>query len=265
MVHVSRSHLLGKNHRANWIRSLIKSGRRPEIVVLARVAASTADAAERFWIAYFRAYGARLVNLTDGGLSRTHLDPEVRRKHSKFMREYRASLTSEQRGRLSAKLSAAKKGRPPTPSVMRAQAEWRQSEAGRLQMSRSSKQYWSSIPIADRQRRMAEMRAKRLGRARFWSEASRRKLAELMRIRNKTIVRTPEAAVKRGEAIRRFWANLTPAERLLRSVRLKAFASRPEYRDKLREAQRRRWESATEEERRIAGARLTNGRKKVLG
>lgn len=55
-----------RNHRACWIRSLLKQGRRPVLVV---VEEGTGDwqAAEKRWIQHYRDQGADLVNATDGG------------------------------------------------------------------------------------------------------------------------------------------------------------------------------------------------------
>lgn len=55
-------------HKSNWIKSLLSSGKRPGIVILEEVALSEWERAERRWIEYHRATGARLTNTTDGGL-----------------------------------------------------------------------------------------------------------------------------------------------------------------------------------------------------
>ncbi len=55
-------------HKGNWVKGLVAVGLRPEIEVLESVVDSQElDEAERFWIAYYRALGCRLTNLTDGG------------------------------------------------------------------------------------------------------------------------------------------------------------------------------------------------------
>lgn len=58
----------GTNHKANWIRTLIRAGLKPEIFVIEEVADErTAKEREIYWIAYLKAQGYRLTNSTDGG------------------------------------------------------------------------------------------------------------------------------------------------------------------------------------------------------
>ena len=54
-------------HRANWIRSLRKKGQRHEECVLEVVELDALNQAEMWWIAYGRACGWPLTNLTHGG------------------------------------------------------------------------------------------------------------------------------------------------------------------------------------------------------
>lgn len=52
----------------NWVKSLIKQGIRPQIIVIEEfLDASGLNDAEQFWISYFKGLGSRLTNLTDGG------------------------------------------------------------------------------------------------------------------------------------------------------------------------------------------------------
>jgi hypothetical protein len=64
-----RSHLhdSARNHRTNWIRSLLKRGKKPRLVVIEVVPGARLQPRERFWIAEMRRRGERLTNLTDGG------------------------------------------------------------------------------------------------------------------------------------------------------------------------------------------------------
>ncbi len=55
------------NHRLNWIRSLIDSGKSPVILIVETVSDSNWEERERFWISHFRKQGCDLVNGTDGG------------------------------------------------------------------------------------------------------------------------------------------------------------------------------------------------------
>ncbi len=54
-------------HKANWLRGIANAGKAPVVRVLDRVSAENWQARERFWIAFFRASGADLTNMTDGG------------------------------------------------------------------------------------------------------------------------------------------------------------------------------------------------------
>jgi hypothetical protein len=56
-----------RTHRARWINALSSRGLKPVMVELEEVATEDRAAAERKWIAHYRATGARLVNATDGG------------------------------------------------------------------------------------------------------------------------------------------------------------------------------------------------------
>jgi len=55
-----------QNHRANWFRKLASEGTPPVLLEL-EVVAEGWEEAERFWIAYFKFLGARLLNATRGG------------------------------------------------------------------------------------------------------------------------------------------------------------------------------------------------------
>jgi hypothetical protein len=56
-----------RNHREKWIHAMTTAGVTPEIFSVESVSAAERVEAERFWIAYFRSLGCRLVNATDGG------------------------------------------------------------------------------------------------------------------------------------------------------------------------------------------------------
>ncbi len=101
-------------HKSNWIRSLLAEGLDYEIAVL-----ETAEAEEmlpqleRWWIAYGRASGWPLTNLTDGG------DGWLGGNHSE---EAKAKIAAAQRGKVysdstKAKLAAALLGKSRPPEV----------------------------------------------------------------------------------------------------------------------------------------------------
>jgi hypothetical protein len=112
---------LRRRHVYNWWRSLEGE---PVLRVLAQCQASAAGSMERTLIAAFRAKGARLTNLTDGGegVPGRVCSPETRAKMSasnvgkKRTAETRARISAAQKGRVHsaerrAKNSAANKGK----------------------------------------------------------------------------------------------------------------------------------------------------------
>lgn len=65
--HKSSAHLKEKTYKNNWIKQLIYEGLSYDIVVLEDTSREEIVQAERWWIAYGRALGWPLTNLTDGG------------------------------------------------------------------------------------------------------------------------------------------------------------------------------------------------------
>ncbi|MDO9541688.1 MAG: NUMOD3 domain-containing DNA-binding protein [Kiritimatiellia bacterium] len=65
-LHLSESRQGLKNHRCNWIRSVLSKGYLPTIQLIGEVEGNGCKE-EIAWIAYGRAEGWRLVNETDGG------------------------------------------------------------------------------------------------------------------------------------------------------------------------------------------------------
>ena len=84
-----------KSYKANWIRKVLASGKRPEILIIETCNENNWRAAETFWIASLRAAGFRLTNNSDGGECGPRWDllpEEVRKKQadnvSRSMRLY---------------------------------------------------------------------------------------------------------------------------------------------------------------------------------
>lgn len=70
-----------RNHRLNWVRSLLVLNLEPNIILLERCAlASELPRVERSQIAHFRAHGDRLTNETDGGEGIPNPSEDTRRK-----------------------------------------------------------------------------------------------------------------------------------------------------------------------------------------
>lgn len=77
-VHRRPSEMRRHNYKVSWIKSLLAAGLDYEIAVLEEVASKHALAdTERFWIAYGRASGWPLTNLTDGGDGRIGHVPDA--------------------------------------------------------------------------------------------------------------------------------------------------------------------------------------------
>lgn len=96
-----------KTHRDCWIFALLSLGLKPELVVFQELKEKQIlDQAETFWIAYFRAMGCQLANLTDGGKSNSGwiASPETKAKMSAAKlgktksQETRSKMASAQKG-----------------------------------------------------------------------------------------------------------------------------------------------------------------------
>lgn len=134
--HVQPSSLKGRSYRASWIKSLLARGVAPLICSIQKIGCiSELGPAERYWIAFFRAAGARLVNGTDGGEGPGFQSEATKKKISGTLKtrvvsqEARANLSKALLGhRLSAetkeKISAARKG-----SVLSAETRAKMSAA----------------------------------------------------------------------------------------------------------------------------------------
>lgn len=118
--HVFESRHEGEStHKCRWVRSLVRDGVRPQIVLLETVDSSEWEAAERRHIAKHR---ATLTNATDGGDGCVGLSEEARAKISSARRglpigeEHRRKLSEANRGKtlsdeVKQKISAAGKGK----------------------------------------------------------------------------------------------------------------------------------------------------------
>ena len=63
--HVRSTRRGDRTPRADWMKKLLNQT--PSIIILERVHLSDANEREKFWIAFMRKQGARLLNLTEGG------------------------------------------------------------------------------------------------------------------------------------------------------------------------------------------------------
>lgn len=109
-----------RTRKANWIRSLLKLGLKPQLEILETVEGS-GNIEERFYIALFRAFGADLVNATAGG-DGVEFTAEIRAKMSAAqLGKKRGPWPSSVRAKIGAASSARLKGRKPHPAMTLAQ------------------------------------------------------------------------------------------------------------------------------------------------
>lgn len=76
--HCSSSH--ERNHRANWIRCLLRDGLHPSVEILDEVSIEDASSWEVAYIAFFKESGCDLTNSTAGGEGLHNPSPEVSAK-----------------------------------------------------------------------------------------------------------------------------------------------------------------------------------------
>lgn len=69
-------------HSKSWIKGVLDSGRRPELIILEECSEETWEDAEKFWISYLRWCGLDLVNATEGGGGINGITEETRAKIS---------------------------------------------------------------------------------------------------------------------------------------------------------------------------------------
>jgi GIY-YIG catalytic domain/NUMOD3 motif len=104
-------------HRCCWIRGLLQENMSPLIEVVGVATAETVDETEKFYIAMFRAMGARLVNIADGG------GGGATRRGVKLSAETRAKISASHIGirpsaESRAKMSASRRGRKQSPETV---------------------------------------------------------------------------------------------------------------------------------------------------
>jgi hypothetical protein len=140
--HITNKHR-DDTRRVRWINKLLTDGKLPQLRVIETVCESAWEVAEQKWIAFFRAKGLNLLNLTDGGdgvhnpseesrkkLSLTRKlmfeNPDYRKRMEEFAKnpERRAKISSALKGKSKspehiAKLPQNRRGRKLTPSHKR--------------------------------------------------------------------------------------------------------------------------------------------------
>lgn len=109
-----RQHLWGDHtnpYKERWLAQLARAGREPALLILEEATQATWEARERAWIAFYRAEGARLTNLTEGGEGPGELTPEARERHREAMRGNQNSLGHRHSDEAKEKMRAAAQAR----------------------------------------------------------------------------------------------------------------------------------------------------------
>jgi len=195
---------------AKWISHFVKQGLSPGLVILEEVPFEQWQESERSWIAKLRAEGARLTNITEGGICGPR-DEQTRAKISAAHKgKKKPPMTPETR----AKIAAAKIGKKRGPMPV----EWR-----------------AAIGIAHKDRQFSEEHRAKLSAAKMGhpvSPEARAKIAAghvgkkasdetkaAMRERNLKRYADPEQRAKMAEAMKAVWAK-RKAEKLDKVPRL---------------------------------------------
>lgn len=122
-----KAHLRATNHShlTCWVKALLANGIEPELLIIEEVEQARWQDAERYWIAFFEAAGANLVNGSRGGLGGTkkghRFSPDGRaRIDAAITKACKGKPLSEQHRR---KLSEAHKGKKASAETKRKMSE----------------------------------------------------------------------------------------------------------------------------------------------
>lgn len=210
--HKRRSQQGTRSHSSNWIQGLIANGAMYSIVVLEEVHRDRLPDTERWWIAYGRASGWPLTNLTAGGQSAKHT---AREKISASLMGRAVSSATR------AKMSAS------------AAIRWSQPEDLEAARNRALVQFGSPEARAAISARIAAMpRAEWLAHQAKMTAAASTPEARKRSIENSNAAkRTPEFRAKASARTRERMAD--PAERAKISAATKAAMASPEIRARI--------------------------------
>lgn len=92
--HIAEANYGKKNHRCNWIRSLLRDGVKPEARVIECVNEDNWQEREKYWIGE---YAATVTNTTEGGEGLVNPSQEVRDRISKTLKESGCSIGNQYR------------------------------------------------------------------------------------------------------------------------------------------------------------------------
>lgn len=106
--HISPPEVLSNNYKSNWIRSLIKYGLKPTLMIIEAVIIEEWKDAEKGWIKRLKNHGCKLTNATEGGdgVSRgnkisklTRLKISLAHKGRNVSKETRLKLSEANKGK----------------------------------------------------------------------------------------------------------------------------------------------------------------------
>lgn len=197
-----------RNHRFNWIRSLVDAGQLPTLAII-ESGEGAWQAAEKHWIAFYRMAGCALVNATDGGDGAENPSAETRARMSASHKghihtaeqsakigaahralwknpEYRVKMSAIHKGRVRsaetcARISAALKGRHFSPERCAVMSAARKGH----------------VPSAETRAKLSAAQ-----KARWVSPEARTKLGAAV----KTALSSPEVRAKLSTTIKAAWA-----------------------------------------------------------
>lgn len=196
---LSRRQRDSNDHCHRWVRVVLAAGRFPKVRVLEQMRAVTEiyanfwlNAREKFWIAYYKKYGARLTNLTEGGegqLGRV-VSFETRQKIRLAQLGKKRGPCSDARRR---RISEARKGKPQPESVLLALRGRAVSEETRRKIGEANKGHKPSIEARRKmslakigKRKSLETR-RRMSLAKMGNDAWRYRKTELQKVEGRCL------------------------------------------------------------------------------
>lgn len=125
-------------HKSRWIKSIIRNGKIPAILLVENVFTENWKERERFWISHFRKAGCDLTNSCDGGEGVINPSDEARLKMraakvgKKFSEETRSKMSSARRGVARTPETRAKIGKAARNRSPETMEKLRKASTGRI-------------------------------------------------------------------------------------------------------------------------------------
>lgn len=135
--HLQPAALKIRCRRTSWLKGLLKKGKKPLMVMLEEVEQEHWKQKECYWIAFYRALGAHLMNTAEGGgggVKPEWITPEMRgnmraaqlgkkRSAESIQKQIAARLGVKRKPETILKMSLANKGKAPSEATKQAQRE----------------------------------------------------------------------------------------------------------------------------------------------